>query len=827
MSHILIVDDKEQNCYYLASLLKGHGHTVDTACHGAEALLKARQRIPDLIISDLLMPVMDGYTLLRHWKADRRLTSVPFIVYTATYTDPEDERLALSLGADAFILKPTEPDDFLARIRAVKPPSPNADPRSLVSPLGGDAGLLQLYSETLIRKLEEKMLLLEEANRALEKDLAERKRTQQQIADAQRFNQTLIESSPLGIVTYRANGEAVTANAASPHVLDVPSVADVKTHSFHEIEWWESSGLLNAALGVLASGRSCEREVRTINSFGKDLWLHCRLVPFAFSDEHYLLAFFEDIRERKVAELKLLQSEETQRRLAEAQADILNALPAHIALLDLDGVIVSVNESWKRFAAANQLLSPNHAVGQNYIEVCDQSHGARAEESKTAAQGILRVLRGELRTFSLEYPCHSPSEERWFRMVVTPLHEGRPLGAVVMHLDVTDRRQLEEQVRQAQKMEAVGRLAAGVAHDFNNILAAILGNVHLGLMDLAPGSTVKGNLEEIERASVRATSLVQQILAFSRQQTRDKQVIDLGPVVQETANFLLATIPASVRLITSIDPATPPVLADPTQMHQVIANLCTNAWHALEDQPGTIEIRLQGVEVDAHSASRIAGLKPGSCVCLSVSDTGKGMDPQVLERIFEPFFTTKEKGKGSGLGLSVVHGIVQDHDGAVSVSSRVGRGTLFQLYFPAASVPVASAATLKPVPGRGGGQHVLFLDDEEPLVAVAKRMLDRLGYRVAGFTRPSEAIGYFRQHAGEVDVVITDLNMPGISGLQAAAELSQVRPGIPIVLCSGHLTEELKMSARAAGVAEVISKPSDMHSVSDLIQRLTAERRRP
>jgi two-component system cell cycle sensor histidine kinase/response regulator CckA len=203
------------------------------------------------------------------------------------------------------------------------------------------------------------------------------------------------------------------------------------------------------------------------------------------------------------------------------------------------------------------------------------------------------------------------------------------------------------------------------------------------------------------------------------------------------------------------------------------------------------------------------------------------MDPQVLERIFEPFFTTKEKGKGSGLGLSVVHGIVQDHDGAVSVSSRVGRGTLFQLYFPAASVPVASAATLKPVPGRGGGQHVLFLDDEEPLVAVAKRMLDRLGYRVAGFTRPSEAIGYFRQHAGEVDVVITDLNMPGISGLQAAAELSQVRPGIPIVLCSGHLTEELKMSARAAGVAEVISKPSDMHSVSDLIQRLTAERRRP
>lgn len=687
MTRVLIVDDKEENLYYLQALLTGHDCTVETAHHGAEALVKARQRPPELVISDLLMPVMDGYTLLRHWKADARLKQVPFIVYTATYTEPEDERLALSLGADAFILKPVEPEDFLARIGEVQANAAKAVPTTPRTQ-AGDEEVLKSYSETLIRKLEEKMLQLEETNKALQQDIAE----------------------------------------------------------------------------------------------------------------------------RKVAEEKLRESEERFRELAETIQEVFWMTdPGKNRILYVSPAYEKI---WGRTRAS---LSESPRAWPEAIHPDDCArilHAAETQQTRGDYDETYRILRPD-------------GTVRWIRDRAFPVYgaAGEVLRVVGTAEDITNRRQLEEQFRQAQKMEAIGQLAGGVAHDFNNILAAILGNTQLALADITEGHPGHDSLEEIKKACVRAKSLVQQILAFSSQQPQERRVIELGPTLQETVNFLRATIPSIVELVVSIDTAAPPVLADPTQVHQVIANLCTNAWHALEDQPGRVEVKLQAVTLDRAAASRLAGLKPGRVACLSVTDTGKGMDAATLERIFDPFFTTKEQGKGTGLGLSVVHGIVQAHDGAITVVSQPGRGTTFQVYFPAAAAPVSAVPGPVSAPHRGESQHILYLDDEEPLVFLATRMLERLGYHVTGFTRAADAVSAFRENPGQFDLVIADLNMPGASGLQVAADLLKVRPDLPVVLCSGHVTEDLRQRARNAGIREVLYKPNTMEEFSEAIHRLAVKTR--
>jgi CheY-like chemotaxis protein len=296
--------------------------------------------------------------------------------------------------------------------------------------------------------------------------------------------------------------------------------------------------------------------------------------------------------------------------------------------------------------------------------------------------------------------------------------------------------------------------------------------------------------------------------------------MELGPTLQEALNFLRSTLPSTIELVTSVDPNTPHVLADPTQIYQVIANLCTNASHALEGRPGRIEIRIDPVALSAAESERLGGVKPGNFACLSVIDSGKGMDEATRQRIFDPFFTTKDKGKGTGLGLSVVHGIVRGHDGAVSVNSELDRGTTFRVYFPAttARTPVAEPPAHKP--RRGQGQHIFILDDEEALVFLAQRMLGRLGYRVTGFTSVTEALSAFRENPDQFDLAVTDLNMPGASGIQVATELMKIRPAIPVVLASGYVTEELRQRARDIGIREVITKPNTMEEFSHSIQRL-------
>jgi signal transduction histidine kinase len=380
-----------------------------------------------------------------------------------------------------------------------------------------------------------------------------------------------------------------------------------------------------------------------------------------------------------------------------------------------------------------------------------------------------------------------------------------------------EHRNLEEQLRQAQKMEAIGTLAGGIAHDFNNILSAIVGYTQLAELILKENPKVREYLGAVLQATRRATDLVRQILTFSRQQPQERRPIQLWPVVAESLKLLRSTIPSTIEFDTSLATDAPTVLADATQIHQILMNLGTNAWHAMKDSTGQLKVRLEQCVVDEAHAATQSQLNPGLYTRISVSDTGCGMDQATLGRIFEPFFTTKPPGEGTGLGLAVVHGIMKDHDGAVMVYSHPGEGTTFHLYFPAHAGEATVAAVEQGPTPRGHGERVLFVDDEELLVQLGQETLAALGYEVEVSTQPAAALAMVRGDPQRFALVLTDQTMPGMTGLFLASQLLQIRPELPIVLMTGYSAPLTAAQVEAAGIRHLLLKPTTIQSLGTTV----------
>jgi signal transduction histidine kinase/CheY-like chemotaxis protein len=385
----------------------------------------------------------------------------------------------------------------------------------------------------------------------------------------------------------------------------------------------------------------------------------------------------------------------------------------------------------------------------------------------------------------------------------------------------TQRLALETQLRESQKMQAMGTMAGGIAHDFNNILSAILGNVDLAKQDTASDSPAFPSLKEIEKAGRRARDLVRQILTFSRNELPKRIPIHLAEVVDETVRLAKVTLPPSVELRVIVAPDSAPVLADATQVQQALLNLCTNAILAIGDEKGSVTIELANCVLD-HAPTGNMGLPPGRYVTLTVRDTGKGMSPETLQRVFEPFFTTRVVGQGTGLGLSVVHGIMQTHQGAIDVQSEPGKGSVFTLYFPATQGD--AAATSPEVPNvpqvQGKGRHVMYVDDDQALVFLISRVLTRKGFAVTVFTDPHEAQAALQADPQAFDLLVTDYNMPGYSGVDLLRQAKRIRPDLPVALASGYVTPELEQSAIREGANALIYKPNDVNEFCETVQRL-------
>ncbi len=392
------------------------------------------------------------------------------------------------------------------------------------------------------------------------------------------------------------------------------------------------------------------------------------------------------------------------------------------------------------------------------------------------------------------------------------------------------RTQLEEQLRESQKMQAIGTLAGGIAHDFNNIIASILGNIELAREDVSDNPVALQSLNEIRKSAARARNLVQQILSFSRRQPTELKPIALGAVVDESVRMLRATLPARVELEFDGDAGGVEVQADTTQIQQVVINLVTNAAQAMNGKAGRVEIRLDEVAVDADfakshpSVGALFSKKGGKAVRLGVQDNGSGMDAIIIGRIFEPFFTTKPVDEGTGLGLSVVHGIVQSHHGAIVVDSTPGQGTTIFIYLPvitdALLSPQEAAPQKKESPKAGKGQRILYVDDDEALVFLVQRLLQRRGFSVSGFIVQNDALAALRANPQAFDLLVTDYNMPGMSGLDVAREARAIRADLPVAVASGFIDEVLRAQADQVGVCEVIFKVNAVEDFCDAFARL-------
>ena len=384
---------------------------------------------------------------------------------------------------------------------------------------------------------------------------------------------------------------------------------------------------------------------------------------------------------------------------------------------------------------------------------------------------------------------------------------------------------LESQLRESQKMQAIGTMAGGIAHDFNNIISAILGNVQLARLDAQAEGTVATSLHEIDKAGRRARDLVRQILTFSRNEPPHRVPLQLADVVHETLRLVKVSLPPHVTLHTSIDEHTPAVLADATQVEQALLNLCTNAIHAMTEHPGTLSVELTH---NRHSFNptleRRGGLR-GQHVKLTVRDSGCGMNEDTVQRVFEPFFTTKPVGQGTGLGLSVVHGIMRAHQGTVRVKSVPGQGSKFTLYFPVSdgNIEPVSVLPAETSTTTGIGQRVMYVDDDEALVFLVKRLLTRKGYKVITFTDPRQALAALHTDPYICDLLVTDYNMPGYSGVDLLRDTLALRADLPVALASGYVTPEIEKDALAAGARALIHKPNDVDELCSKVHKLLAE----
>jgi signal transduction histidine kinase len=402
-------------------------------------------------------------------------------------------------------------------------------------------------------------------------------------------------------------------------------------------------------------------------------------------------------------------------------------------------------------------------------------------------------------------------------------HELEFIGAV---MDVTEQKwaelervRLEQRLRQAEKMEAVGRLAGGIAHDFNNILGAILGYGELAQKGAPEDSNMRRYIDNVMQAGGRAKSLVEHILAFSRSSVGERGPIHVQAVIEEALELIAASLAPGVSLAKRLEAGDAAIIGDTIQLHQVAMNLCTNALQAMENG-GVLEVVLDRGELPQDSRLSHGELAPGVYVRLCVSDTGSGIAPHVLDRMFDPFFTTKGVGEGTGLGLSLVHSIVTDLDGAIDVRTTVGRGTKFTIWLPTAGEAAAPSADVATELPHGDGQTVMVVDDEKPLVALAEEILAELGYEPVGFSSSTAALEAFRAAPRRFDIVLTDETMPGLIGTDLAREIRLLRPDIPIVLMSGYSGAPLDERARAVGVREILRKPLRGKDIAKCFRRV-------
>jgi PAS domain S-box-containing protein len=806
--HIMVVEDDEDSRILQVNILESMGYRVTSAGNGKAALEMIKRAPPDLIISDILMPEMDGFGLCQALKGDEKLRSIPIVFYTATYTDPKDEQLALEMGASRFLVKPVEPKEFLKEIEQVLEEYKSKKLPLRESPLKPPLELDHAHAEALGRKLDKKIIELEDEHQKL---LASEQRYRR-LVEALREDYFFYTQNPDGIFSYISPSITIVLGYSQEeflvHYTEYLTDNPINKEVIHHTEL------------SIKGEKQPSYEVEICHKDGSTRYLEVTEEPVFDKDGSVIAVegIAHDITNRRAAEEELKKTKESLQRAQQI---------AHLGNWDWN---IVTNEFWCSDEIHNIFgLSPQ-AADITYEVFIDFVH---ADDRPFLRQAVDGALSGK-QPYSIDHRIVLPDETERFvhaqAEVIVDEYTGKPIRMVGTLQDISERKRMEDEktslmakLRQAQKMEAIGTLAGGIAHDFNNLLTPITGYAEMALESLPAGSLDRAHQQQVINAAKRARDLVNQILTFSRQTEQEKRPVQLHSITKEALKLLRSSIPSTIEIHQNIPSDSGAVLADPTQLQQVLLNLCTNAYHAMREGGGVLGISVSKVEVASDDYVTNLGISPGKYLRVEISDTGCGMDKDTQERIFDPYFTTKEKGEGTGLGLAVVHGIVKNHGGHITVYSEPGKGSIFHIYFPVLPVdPTSVGSETSESPPRGT-ENIMLVEDEKEILRMEETMLDRLGYRVQTYSNGEEALAAFQKSYMDFDLVITDMTMPKMTGAELAQKVLAIRSDIPIILCSGFNEIINEKKAKAIGIREYVMKPLTLRDFAGTIRSVLDE----
>jgi PAS domain S-box-containing protein len=913
---ILIVDDHPINLKLLRAQLEAEGHAVVEAANGAEAMAILDRKSVDVVVSDILMPVMDGYRFCYEVRRSERFRELPFIIYTSSYVSPSDEKLSLDLGADKYLRKPASVEETVRAIEeAIASPhrQPTAPPDT--------ADVLKEYSARLVTRLEEKNVELTKAvnqlalqTTALETaadgilitdaegvilwvntafttttgysaseaigktprilksgmhgevfyrrlweticggqtwrsefvnrrkdgsicydehtitpvrgadgsithfvgilhDITERKRAEQELRDAHAQLRQLLEHSPAVLYALRVTGETIKPRLASENVHRLLGFQAAETLSF---EWWqgqlhpEDRERAEASIAKTLTEGVSRTEYRMRHKDGTYRWIDDtrRLVQDAEGLPVELVGVWSDVTERKLAQDELHESERRFRKM-------LDNLELVSVMLDRDANITYCNDYFLRLTGWQR----EEVIGANWFERFAPPENV---DELRKAFDLLLTDGHEIRHYANEILTRSGDRRllQWNNsLVYSP--SGKAIGTASIAEDITDRVRMEKQLLRNQRLESIGTLAGGIAHDLNNLFLPILMGVTL-LKRFDPNEPSMKAIENIERSVKRGTELVKQVLLFARGTETSRAAVQLAEVIHEIEAIVISTFPKDITLDVTIARDLSAVTGDVTQLTQVLLNLCVNARDAMP-LGGRISISAANADITDREARLHGGAAGGRYVVMEVTDTGEGMTKEIVDRIFDPFFTTKEVGKGTGLGLSTAQGIVSSHGGFLSVTSEPGEGSTFTIHIPARTAQPAPIGIAEEAGPQGHGELILVVDDDASVLSITKQTLEVFGYEVLTAEDGAQAIGIFSHRSADIALVLTDMAMPIIDGAALIAALNRMVPNVPIIATTGNPSAASMSKITRTGVTHILTKPYTAERLLGTISEVLGE----
>ncbi|HEX9613895.1 MAG TPA: response regulator [Bacteroidota bacterium] len=780
---ILIVDDHELQRKTTAARLKKNGHTVVEASNGLDALEILQKKDVDAVISDVLMPRMDGYELCQQVRKSKQLSSLPFILYSAIYTGEDDENTALSSGADRFFVKPVPEAELLKALQELwaEEQQPHRPLKRKQRPH------LKEYSARLVNRLEETVDALQRRNAELE--------------TAERRFRILTKTISAGLLIYTKN-EILYAT---------PAAEDLTGYSYEELCALKPLDLIFEEDRPSASRRlfmgdgfvesSSRLQVRMLTKTFAVRWVDFSASIVEYEGSNAVVGTLLDITNQKQAEHELKQ-----------QASLLDVDPAAIYVLDRNGLVVFWNKSAERIYGwkKEEILGKpfvDRLKGEAQAQIRDGWKSVFADKKWTAtrshkkADGAAVIL-----------------ESDW---TLIPDSKGNPDAVYIVDSDITERKKLEEQFLRSQRMENLGMVAGGIAHDLNNILAPILLSIQIARKP-ADKESMSRLLDVIESSAKRGSDIVKQILGFAGGRGSARTRLRVESLLREMSQFLKETFPKSVQIDQDFSKDLWHVEANPTQLNQVLMNLSINARDAMPNG-GTLTLRAENFVADSHYALS-AGHTPGPYVVLSVQDTGIGIASDIKDRIFEPFFSTKSNEGGTGLGLSTVGGIVRNHGGFIRVQSEPGKGATFKIHLPAVRTEKIQKTEKAGKPlAFGKGETILVVEDEVALREITKETLESYGYKVLTAGDGTEALAAFAANKGRIALVLCDLSMPFMDGPATIKALTKSDPSMKVVVVSGFAEGEQFVRKMALQVGAFIPKPYVAETLLNTIKTVLGE----